>query len=61
MYIILNKKIHLTIVGSYDEGGGQIVRSAVSLSAITGKPIQIVSIFELKKIIQAYMLNICQQ
>ncbi|MGC2428219.1 MAG: RNA 3'-terminal phosphate cyclase [Nitrososphaeraceae archaeon] len=34
----------LTIDGSYGEGGGQIVRTAVSLSAITGKPIQIVNI-----------------
>jgi RNA 3'-terminal phosphate cyclase (ATP) len=35
---------YLTIDGSYGEGGGQIVRSAVSLSAITGKPIQVVNI-----------------
>ena len=34
----------LTIDGSYGEGGGQIVRTAVSLSAITGKPIQVVNI-----------------
>jgi RNA 3'-terminal phosphate cyclase (ATP) len=34
----------ITIDGSYDEGGEQIVRSAVSQSAITGKPIQIVNI-----------------
>ena len=35
---------YLTIDGSYGEGGGQIVRTAVSLSAITGKPIQIINI-----------------
>ena len=34
----------ITIDGSYGEGGGQIVRTAVSLSAITGKPIQVVNI-----------------
>lgn len=31
----------LSIDGSYGEGGGQIVRSAVALSAITGTPIQV--------------------
>jgi RNA 3'-terminal phosphate cyclase len=35
---------YLIIDGSYGEGGGQIVRTAVSLSAITGKPIQIINI-----------------
>jgi RNA 3'-terminal phosphate cyclase len=35
---------YLIIDGSYGEGGGQIVRTAVSLSAITGKPIQITNI-----------------
>lgn len=35
---------YLPIDGSYGEGGGQIVRTAVSLSAITGKPIQITNI-----------------
>jgi RNA 3'-terminal phosphate cyclase (ATP) len=35
---------YLLIDGSYGEGGGQIVRTAVSLSAITGKPIQITNI-----------------
>ncbi len=34
----------LIIDGSYGEGGGQIVRTAVSLSAIIGKPIQITNI-----------------
>jgi RNA 3'-terminal phosphate cyclase (ATP) len=37
--------LHYVIIdGSYGEGGGQIVRTAVSLSVITGKPIQITSI-----------------
>jgi RNA 3'-terminal phosphate cyclase (ATP) len=31
----------LTIDGSYGEGGGQLVRNAVALSAITGEPIAI--------------------
>jgi len=31
----------LTINGSYGEGGGQIVRNAVALSAITGEPVTI--------------------
>lgn len=31
----------LTIDGSYGEGGGQILRSALTLSAITGRPIHI--------------------
>jgi RNA 3'-terminal phosphate cyclase (ATP) len=35
---------YLIIDGSYGEGGGQIVRTAVSLSAIIGKPIQITNI-----------------
>jgi RNA 3'-terminal phosphate cyclase (ATP) len=35
---------YLLIDGSYGQGGGQIVRTAVSLSAITGKPIQITNI-----------------
>ena len=35
---------YLIIDGSYGEGGGQIVRTAVSLSAITGKSIQIINI-----------------
>ncbi|MFL6432207.1 MAG: RNA 3'-terminal phosphate cyclase [Nitrososphaeraceae archaeon] len=35
---------YLIIDGSYGEGGGQIVRTAVSLSTITGKPIQITNI-----------------
>ena len=34
----------LTIEGSYGEGGGQILRSAVSLSAITGKSIEVINI-----------------
>src|SRR5207249_2679592 len=34
----------LTIDGAYGEGGGQILRSAVSLSAITGKSIEVINI-----------------
>ena len=34
----------LKINGAYGEGGGQILRSAVSLSAITGKPIEVINI-----------------
>jgi len=34
----------LTIEGSYGEGGGQILRSAISLSAITGKAIEVINI-----------------
>ncbi|HXX96622.1 MAG TPA: RNA 3'-terminal phosphate cyclase, partial [Candidatus Bathyarchaeia archaeon] len=34
----------LTIEGSYGEGGGQILRSAVSLSVITGKAIEVINI-----------------
>ncbi|NAL77312.1 RNA 3'-terminal phosphate cyclase [Nitrososphaera sp. AFS] len=34
----------LTIDGSYGEGGGQILRSAISLSAITGKALEVINI-----------------
>lgn len=34
----------LKIDGSYGEGGGQILRTAVSLSSITGKPIEVINI-----------------
>jgi RNA 3'-terminal phosphate cyclase (ATP) len=34
----------LTIDGSYGEGGGQIVRSALALSAVFGRPVEIVKI-----------------
>lgn len=34
----------LTIDGSYGEGGGQILRTALSLSAVTGRPFRIHSI-----------------
>lgn len=34
----------LVIDGSYGEGGGQILRSALALSAITGRPVQIENI-----------------
>jgi RNA 3'-terminal phosphate cyclase (ATP) len=34
----------LTIDGSYGEGGGQIVRSALALSAVLGRPVEIVKI-----------------
>lgn len=33
--------MHVRIDGSYGEGGGQIVRTAVALSAVTGKPVRI--------------------
>ena len=32
------------VYGSYGEGGGQIVRTAISLSAITRKPLEIINI-----------------
>ncbi|MBI2845329.1 MAG: RNA 3'-phosphate cyclase, partial [Chloroflexi bacterium] len=31
----------ITIDGSYGEGGGQILRTALALSAITGKPFRL--------------------
>ena len=34
----------ITIDGSYGEGGWQILRSAISLSAITKKPVEIINI-----------------
>ncbi|MER3501466.1 MAG: hypothetical protein IMHGJWDQ_001160 [Candidatus Fervidibacter sp.] len=34
----------VTIDGSYGEGGGQILRSSLALSALTGKPLHIVNI-----------------
>lgn len=34
----------LTIDGSFGEGGGQIVRTAVALSAITGTPIEVANV-----------------
>lgn len=34
----------LTIDGSYGEGGGQVLRSALSLSALLGRPVRIVNI-----------------
>lgn len=34
----------LRVDGSYGEGGGQIVRTAISLSAVTRKPIEIINI-----------------
>lgn len=34
----------ITIDGSYGEGGGQILRSAIALSVITNKPIEIINI-----------------
>ena len=40
----------LKINGSYGEGGGQIVRSAITLSCITKKPIQIENIREKRKV-----------
>jgi RNA 3'-terminal phosphate cyclase (ATP) len=34
----------IEIDGSFGEGGGQIVRTAVALSAVTGKPVRIIRI-----------------
>ena len=34
----------LEIDGSYGEGGGQLVRTAVALSAVTGKEIRVINI-----------------
>ena len=34
----------IEIDGSFGEGGGQIVRTAVALSAVTGKPVRITKI-----------------
>ncbi|WP_297091735.1 RNA 3'-terminal phosphate cyclase, partial [Thermococcus sp.] len=34
----------IVIDGSYGEGGGQILRTSVALSVITGKPVKIVNI-----------------
>ena len=34
----------MEIDGSYGEGGGQLVRTAVALSAITGRPVKITNI-----------------
>ncbi len=39
----------IKINGSYGEGGGQIIRTAVAMSAITGKPITISNIRESRK------------
>ena len=36
--------MHLEIDGSRGEGGGQILRTAVSLSAVTGTPVRVVNI-----------------
>ena len=38
------------IDGSFGEGGGQIIRSAVTLAAITGKPIQVENIRKNRKV-----------
>ncbi len=34
----------MQIDGSYGEGGGQVLRTSVTLAAITGKPIEIYSV-----------------
>ncbi len=34
----------ITIDGSYGEGGGQILRTAIALSSLTGKPVEVVNI-----------------
>src|SRR5215831_4423157 len=40
----------IRIDGSFGEGGGQIIRTAVTLSAITGKPIEIENIRKNRKL-----------
>lgn len=40
----------IRIDGSFGEGGGQIIRSAVTLSAITGKPVEIDNIRRNRKV-----------
>jgi len=40
----------IEIDGSFGEGGGQIVRSAITLSCITGKPVKIINIRKNRKI-----------
>ncbi len=40
----------IRIDGSFGEGGGQIIRSAVTLSAITGKPVEIENIRKNRKV-----------
>lgn len=40
----------IKIDGSFGEGGGQIIRSAVTLSAITGKPVEIENIRRNRKV-----------
>ena len=39
----------MKINGAYGEGGGQIIRSAITLSCITGQPIHIENIRKNKK------------
>ncbi|TLY05629.1 MAG: hypothetical protein E6K92_01175 [Thaumarchaeota archaeon] len=34
----------VSIDGSQGEGGGQVLRTAISLSAITGKPVKVTNI-----------------
>jgi len=41
---ILGKMIMITIDGSYGEGGGQILRTSLALSLVTGKPFSISNI-----------------
>ena len=40
----------IKIDGSFGEGGGQIIRSAVTFSAITGKPVQVENIRKNRKV-----------
>jgi RNA 3'-terminal phosphate cyclase (ATP) len=40
----------IKIDGSFGEGGGQIIRSAVTLSAITGRPVQVENIRKNRKV-----------
>ena len=40
----MTRDFDITIDGSFGEGGGQILRSSVALSAITGKSLQVINI-----------------
>lgn len=40
----IGKTVMITIDGSYGEGGGQIIRTSVSLAAMTGQPMEVVNV-----------------